>query len=94
MNDVPKKKVKKETQDEPKYIHVLIDLLISQLTKSHNFIRQVINECFTSFIDQIDQTGVDNIIQVLIRPNQEYIQDMMKNEEEGDEEMEEEEDDE
>ena len=36
MNDVPKKKVKKETQDEPKYIHVLIDLLISQLTKSHS----------------------------------------------------------
>ena len=55
------------------------------------FLRTVVNECYTSFIHKIDHNCLEKIIDVLIRSNQEYVQDMIANENAIDQEEEEEE---
>ncbi len=50
---------------------------------------------YTAFINQLDTQCLDNIVSVITRSNQDYIQDMLANENGGmPEEDEEEEDDE
>jgi hypothetical protein len=58
-------------------------------------LRGVINEVYTVFINKVDAKCLENIIDVLIRPNQDYVKDMLASENdlipEGEEEEEEEE---
>lgn len=61
--------------------HVLIDLMISMLTKSPVFLREAINYCMSQFIDSIDSVCVSNILEVISRPMKEYIKDMIEQEE-------------
>ena len=58
------------------------------------FLRTVVNECYTSFIQQIDHNCLEKIVDVLVRSNQEYVQDMLANENTMDQEEEEEDEDE
>lgn len=52
---------------------VLVDLMVSLLTKSPVFLRDSINYCLAQFVETIDATSVTNLLEVIQRPSSEYI---------------------
>ncbi|KAL4446059.1 hypothetical protein ABPG74_011051 [Tetrahymena malaccensis] len=86
----PKKKVKisnnegKDVEKEDEnFIQVLSDLLVSLLTKSAHYMREITNLCFQTFVHEVDQFSLQTLIDVIARPTEEYLNDMPQDDEEG-----------
>ena len=64
-----KKKRKQNEDDKNKPVHVLIDALISLLTKSSHFLRTAINLVFEQIIPFLDGSDIANLLEVIIKPD-------------------------
>lgn len=75
VKDVVKKKQKKQKDEEDpkKPIHVLVDIFLSLLTKSPQFLRSGINLLFEALIPLLETSDLSQILEVIQRPDQEYI---------------------
>lgn len=77
--DTLKKKRKKSqdaTEDPKKAVHVLIEVFISLLTKAPVFLRTSINLLFEQFVPFIDTSDLDMLLDVIQKPDQEYIEEI------------------
>eukprot|EP00331_Platyophrya_macrostoma_P009179 CAMPEP_0176425198 /NCGR_PEP_ID=MMETSP0127-20121128/11260_1 /TAXON_ID=938130 /ORGANISM="Platyophrya macrostoma, Strain WH" /LENGTH=768 /DNA_ID=CAMNT_0017806341 /DNA_START=12 /DNA_END=2318 /DNA_ORIENTATION=- len=63
-------------EDEPNSIQVFVDLMISLLTRSSGYLREAVNRTFSTFVDNVDQFCVTNIISVIERVDEDYLADM------------------
>ena len=74
---MPKKKRKLNSDKERnKPVHVLVDIIISLLTKSPQFLRTAITSLFEELIPFLDSADLLHLLQVIQRPDQHYIQDI------------------
>lgn len=67
-----KKKRKGET-DKNKPIHVLVEIFISLLTKSSQFLRTAINLLFEQVVPFLDSSDIANLLEVITKPDSELI---------------------
>lgn len=71
----PRKKAKKTSSDNTAQVEahgVLVDFLISQLTKPQSFLRDVANHCFKQFsLVSMDKEGLQRLLAIVATPNQE-----------------------
>jgi hypothetical protein len=73
----PKKKRKPNSEHERnKPIHVLVDIIISLLTKSPQFLRAAINSVFEELIPYLDGEDLSHLLEVVQRPDLEYIEEI------------------
>lgn len=74
---VPKKKRKLNPENERnKPIHILVDIFISLLTKSPQYLRNAINNLFEQMIPYVDTEDLSHLMEVIERPDQEYIEEI------------------
>jgi hypothetical protein len=69
---LPKKK-RKQNEDKNKAVHVLVDALISLLTKSSHFLRTAINLVFEQIIPFVDSSDITNMFEVITKPEVELL---------------------
>ena len=65
----PSKKRKTDKEDEKKPIHILIDIFISLLTKSPQFLRLSIAYLFEQIIPFIDGSDLAHLLEVIEKPD-------------------------
>jgi len=68
----PKKK-RKQNEEKNKPVHVLVDALISLLTKSSHFLRTAINLVFEQVIPFVDSSDIANMLEVITKPENELL---------------------
>lgn len=68
----PKKK-RKQNEDKNKAVHVLVDALISLLTKSSHFLRTAINLVFEQIIPFVDSSDITSMLEVITKPEVELL---------------------
>lgn len=54
---------------------VLVDIFISLLTKSSQFLRVTVNNLFEQLIPYVDATDINHLLEVISKPDIEYIED-------------------
>lgn len=54
---------------------VLVDIFISLLTKSSQFLRVTVNNLFEQLIPYVDTTDISHLLEVISKPDIEYIED-------------------
>jgi len=62
-------------EDKKKPIHVLVDIFISLLTKSPQFLRTAINSIFEQLIPYVDSEDISHLLEVIQKPDHEYIEE-------------------
>lgn len=72
----PKKKRKLNESEINKPIHILVDIFISLLTKSPQFLRHSINLLFEQIMPFVDGEDLSHLLEVIQRPDQEYLEDV------------------
>eukprot|EP01017_Pseudomicrothorax_dubius_P036832 TRINITY_DN5319_c0_g1_i2.p1 TRINITY_DN5319_c0_g1~~TRINITY_DN5319_c0_g1_i2.p1 ORF type:complete len:742 (-),score=195.30 TRINITY_DN5319_c0_g1_i2:244-2469(-) len=78
----------------PKFLNVLVELMISMLTRTESFLRDSIINLFGEFAEEINEEVLGILVSTITRPDQEYVRDMSKQEEDDEEEINGEEDEE
>ena len=68
----PKKK-RKQNEDKNKAVHVLVDALISLLTKSSHFLRTAINLVFEQIIPFVNSSDITSMLEVITKPEVELL---------------------
>ena len=68
----PKKK-RKQNEEKNKAVHVLVDALISLLTKSSHFLRTAINLVFEQIIPFVDSSYITSMLEVITKPEVELL---------------------
>lgn len=63
----PKKKRKVSEEDKKKPIHVLIDIFISLLTKSPQFLRIAVSTLFEQLIGFYDSEDMSHLLEVILK---------------------------
>lgn len=94
----PRKKVKvsaregkdlapvEEEQEDINFVRVLSDLLVSLLTKSVHYMREITNLCFQAFVHEVDAFSLQTLVEVITRPTEEYMNEMPDEDDEDEEE--------
>ena len=59
---------------------MLVDILISLLTKSALFLRHTVTKIFEQLIEYMDGSDMAHLLEVLERPDQDYIEEMEERE--------------
>ncbi len=70
-----KKKRKLNEEEKHKPMTVLVDIFISLLTKSSQFLRVTVNNLFEQLIPYVDATDISHLLEVISKPDIEYIED-------------------
>lgn len=65
-------------------IQVLIDIMISLLTKCYVFLRHIVNQSFIAFVNEVDSYCVENLTGIVTRKIEDYLKDMMMEDEDED----------
>lgn len=68
-----KKKRKQNEGDKNKPVHVLVEALISLLTKSSHFLRTAINLVFEQIVPFLDSSDIASLLEVVTKPDSELI---------------------
>lgn len=66
-------KKKRKSEDKNKPVHVLVEILISLLTKSSQFLRTAINLLFEQIIPFLDATDIATLLEAISRPDTELL---------------------
>lgn len=62
-----------------KPVHILVDVFISLLTKAPIFLRNSINLVFEQLVKFIDSSDLDTLLDVIQKPDQDYIEEIWMN---------------
>ena len=63
-------------EEASKPVHVLVDIFISLLTKSPAYLRSAVGRVFEELVGFIDGADIAHLLEVVGRPDQEYIEEM------------------
>jgi hypothetical protein len=66
--------------DKNKPIHILVDIFISLLTKSSQFLRATINHLFEQVIPYIDGSDISHLLEVISKPDAEFVENIQAEE--------------
>jgi hypothetical protein len=72
LGEAANKKQMKSKGDEERgeALHILFDLMISLLARSHSFLRETANYVFKSFCSDLDEDSLDQLIKIISTPNE------------------------
>ena len=70
--------VGEENNDEDlrKPVHVLVDLMVGLLTKAPQFLRNNIETLFEALVGEIRTDDLENLVDVIAKPDHEYIEEI------------------
>jgi len=74
------KKIQKEEEEVNEEVDVLIDVMISMLTRCPGYLREAIERTFEQFANEVGDFALGNLVGVITRKDEEYLVDMKDDE--------------